>query len=84
MLGVIVMRDLLLGRPEQPLKQIMLPNPFYLTPDMSLTDAMRAVLVKHYPVYPVCDAEQRLIGQVLFEAQAVELSAYADEPVIIA
>jgi magnesium transporter len=79
LLGVIVMRDMLLARDDQQLKEIMLGNPFYLTPDMSLTEAMRAVLVRHYPVYPVCDQAERLLGllrgQMLFEAQAVELSA---------
>ena len=49
------MRDMLLAQREQRLDEIMLPDPFYLTPDMSLTQAMRAVLVRHYPVYPVCE-----------------------------
>src|SRR5438046_5699756 len=51
LLGVVVMRDMLLAQSGQRLDEIMLANPFYLTPDMSLTDAMRAVLVRHYPVY---------------------------------
>ena len=57
----------------------LLKNPFYLTPGMSLPDAMRAVLVRHFPVYPVCDKMGRLLGllrgQMLFEAEAIELSA---------
>src|SRR5689334_16303732 len=72
LLGVVVMRDMLLARSGQRLDEIMLANPFYLTPDVSLTDAMRAVLVRHYPVYPVCEKTGRLIGllrgQMLFEA----------------
>ena len=79
LLGVVVMRDMLLAQSGQRLDEIMLANPFYLTPDMSLTDAMRAVLVRHYPVYPVCEKTGRLIGllrgQMLFEAEAIELSA---------
>src|ERR1051325_6450677 len=55
LLGVVVMRDMLLAEPAQRLDEITLKDPFYLTPDMSLTDAMRAVLVRHYPVYPVCE-----------------------------
>src|SRR2546421_6943744 len=50
LLGVVVMRDMLLAQPAQRLKEIMLRDPFYLTPEMSLTEAMRAVLVRHYPV----------------------------------
>jgi magnesium transporter len=57
----------------------MIPNPFHLIPEMTLTEAMRATVIRHFPVYPVCDAEGRLIGlirgQMLFEAQAIELSA---------
>jgi magnesium transporter len=79
LLGVIVMRDMMLGRLNQKLREIMLTNPFYLNPRMSLTEAMNAVLARHYPVYPICDDEGRLVGllrgQMLFEAQAVELSA---------
>jgi magnesium transporter len=70
---------MLLGRPEQRLEDIMLGSPFYLEPEMTLTEAMNAVLARHYPVYPVCDASGQLLGllrgQMLFEAQAVELTA---------
>jgi magnesium transporter len=85
LLGVVVMRDLLLAHGSQRLEEIMLTNPFYLTPEMSLTDAMRAVLVRHYPVYPVCEKTGRLLGllrgQMLFEAEAIELSAQPGEMV---
>jgi magnesium transporter len=85
LLGVVVMRDLLLAHSSQHLEEIMLTNPFYLTPEMSLTEAMRAVLVRHYPVYPVCEKTGLLVGllrgQMLFEAQAIELSAQPGEMV---
>jgi magnesium transporter len=85
LLGVVVMRDMLLAQQTQRLDEIMLKDPFHLTPDMSLTEAMRAVLVRHYPVYPVCEKSGQLIGlvrgQMLFEAQAVELSAQPGEMV---
>ncbi len=81
LLGVVVMREMMLGRPEQPLSEIMLRNPFTLKPGMKLEDAMKAVLNKHYPVYPVCDGTGRLVGlmrgQTMFEAQAIEISAQA-------
>lgn len=81
LLGVVVMRELLLARPEQTLAEISLGNPFFLTPEMEITEAMKAVLNRHYPVYPVCTSAGILVGLVrgstLFEAQAVELSAQA-------
>jgi magnesium transporter len=78
--GVVVMRDMLLSEDtSQRLDEIMIRNPFYLRPEMSLTDAMKETVIRHFPVYPVCDAEGKLVGlvrgQMLFEAQAVELSA---------
>jgi magnesium transporter len=81
LLGVIVMRELLLGRDDQLLEEIMIPKPFFLTPELGLTDAMRAVLNKHYPVYPICEPGGKLLGLVrgqnMFEAEAIEISSQA-------
>jgi len=81
LLGVIVMRDLMLAEPETTLAEIMLGNPFTLRPEMPLTDAMRAAVNRHYPVYPVCDERGLFLGlvrgQTLFEARAIEISAQA-------
>ncbi|MEX2523327.1 MAG: magnesium transporter [Gammaproteobacteria bacterium] len=78
LLGVVVMRDLLFAESETRLEDIMLREPFYFRATASLEDAMRAVLHRHYPVYPVCDEERRLIGIVrgyaLFERRAFELT----------
>jgi magnesium transporter len=81
LVGVLVFRELLFARPEQPLRDIMLRDPFALRPETPLMDALRAVLSRHYPVYPVCDEGGRLVGivrgQTLFEQQAFEISAQA-------
>ena len=81
LVGVVTFRDLLYAHDDQVLGDVMVPNPFVLRPEMSLVDAMREVVTRHYPVYPVCDAEGHLIGkvrgQVLFEEQAFEISAQA-------
>lgn len=77
--GVVVMRDLLLAKPEQTLAGLMIPEPFFFTPDVSVTDAMQATLKRHYPVYPVCDKSGELIGLVpghaIFEENTYELTA---------
>jgi magnesium transporter len=79
--GVLTMRDLLLASADDQLQDIMLPEPFFLRPDMEIDDAMKEVVYRHYPVYPVCDAEGHLLGIVqgymLFEAQKFEISAQA-------
>lgn len=80
LLGVVVMRDMLLSDDKDtPLEAIMIRIPFFLGPNQSLSSAMKETAVRHFPVYPVCDSDRRLIGlirgQTLFEAQAFELSA---------
>ena len=78
LVGVVVMRDLLFADRAQRLSDIMLRDPFSLTPQMPLREAMRLVLNRHYPVYPVSDGG-RLVGLVrggvLFQEQAIEISA---------
>jgi magnesium transporter len=79
--GVVVMRELLFARKDTRLDEIMIRAPFFLRPDMAVVDAMKQVLNRHYPEYPVCDADGHLVGivrgQVMFEAQTFELSAQA-------
>jgi magnesium transporter len=81
LLGVVAMREMLLARGEQRLEEVMIANPFYLTPEMPILEAMKATMVRHYPVYPVCDRDRKLVGlirgQMLFEAETVQLSLQA-------
>jgi magnesium transporter len=79
--GIVTMRDLLFGENQFTLAQVMVKDPFVLQAAMPLKDAMKQVLDRHYPVYPVVDASGRLIGlvrgQTMFEAQAIEISLQA-------
>jgi magnesium transporter len=79
--GVVAFRDLLYAERDRRLDEIMIRAPFFLRPRMDLVDAMREVVTRHYPVYPVCEDDGRLVGQVrgqvLFEQQAFEISAQA-------
>lgn len=81
LIGVAAFRELLYAERTQTLDQVMLRSPFFLLPDMTLVQAMREVVTRHYPVYPVCEADGTLVGQVrgqtLFEQQAFEISAQA-------
>jgi magnesium transporter len=83
--GLVVIRDLLLSRPDQPLSEVALPAPFSLTADMNAGEAITAAVHRHYPVYPVVDASGRLIGVVrgwrLFERQAIEITAQSGQMV---
>jgi magnesium transporter len=79
LLGLLVMRDLLLAQPDQKIDDVMIRNPFALKEGARLIDAMRETVQRHYPIYPVCDEQGRLVGLIrgatMFEKQAVEISA---------
>jgi magnesium transporter len=81
LIGVVAFRELLYAERNQTLDQVMLRAPFTLKPQMSLVEAMREVVTRHYPVYPICEEDGTLVGQVrgqvLFEQQAFEISAQA-------
>jgi magnesium transporter len=79
--GLVTMRDLLFNDRNARLADVMLANPFALSPDLALQDAMKLTVNRHYPQYPVTDAEGRLVGLVrgaaLFEVEAFEITAQA-------
>jgi magnesium transporter len=79
LLGIVTMRDLLFSEHSRRLAEVMLNEVFALPASMPLEEAMKRVLDRHYPVYPVIDGERRLCGlvrgQAMFEARAFEISA---------
>jgi magnesium transporter len=79
--GLVTMRDLLFNNREASLADVMLANPFALTPDLPVPDAMKLTVNRHYPQYPVTDAQGKLVGLVrgaaLFELEAFEITAQA-------
>lgn len=81
LLGVVAFRELLYAPRSATLDDVMLRKPFFLKPRTPLVDAMREVVTRHFPVYPVCEENGVLVGQVkgqvLFEQQAFEISAQA-------
>lgn len=85
LVGVVVMRDMLLATPATRLDEIMLKDVYAFPEDMDLDDALKTAVVRHYPVYPVCDANGVLKGLIrgeeLFRNQAIEISAQAGEMV---
>ena len=77
--GLVTMRDLLFAPDDAQLEDLMLRDVFSLRPETPLNDAMKSVLDRHYPAYPVCDDTGVLIGlvrgQAMFEEQAIEITA---------
>jgi len=83
--GLVVMRDMLLATPDTKLGDIMLTDVSSLGESMKLSDALKFAIGKHFPVYPVCDANGRLVGLIrgteLFAEQAIEISAQSGQMV---
>ena len=81
LIGLVTMRDLLLSERTQRLGDVMLREPFALTAAEPAGTAMKEVLNRHFPVYPVVDDKGKLVGQVrgnaLFQERVFELSAQA-------
>ena len=79
--GLVTMRDMLFNAREAKLAEIMLRQPFELKPDLTVPEAMKLTVNRHYPQYPVCDYDGKLVGLVrgaaLFESQAFEITAQA-------
>lgn len=79
LLGLVTMRDLLFSEHDRRLDQVMSRDVFVLRAEAPLEEAMKLVLDRHYPTYPVVDAKRRLVGlvrgQSMFEARAIEISA---------
>ncbi len=79
LVGVVTWRDLLVSDPAARIRDVMLTDPFYLRVDQELADAMKLVVRRHFPVYPVCDHEGRLVGlvrgQSMFEEHTFEITA---------
>lgn len=81
LLGLIAMREMLLAKGDETLESLMLREVFTLRQDTPLDDALRQVLDRHFPVYPVVDKAGKLVGLVrgpdLFANRAIEISAQA-------
>jgi magnesium transporter len=79
LVGLVTMRDLLFGGREARLSDVMLTEPFALSPELTIAEAMKLTVNRHFPQYPVVDGERRLIGLVrgaaLFEMEAFEITA---------
>lgn len=79
LLGIITTCDLLFAEKSPRLDELMRKDVFSFKPEMPLADVMKLALNRHFPVYPDCDDQERLVGlvrgQAMFQAEALEISA---------
>jgi magnesium transporter len=85
LIGLVAMRDLLFAKPEDRLADLMITQLFYFKASTTVDDSISAALLRHYPIYPVCDEDRHLVGLVrgyaLFERRTIELSAQTGQMV---
>ena len=85
LIGLVAMRDLLFASPEQTLGDLMITQLFYFQASAEVDDTIQAALLRHYPIYPVCDESRRLVGLIrgyaIFEQRAIELTAQTGQMV---
>jgi magnesium transporter len=79
LVGLVTMRDLLFGEHGARLAEVMLRDPFARRPELTVNEAMKLSVNRHYPQYPVVDERRVLVGLVrgaaLFELEAFEITA---------
>lgn len=79
LIGVLAMRELLLAEPGRAVRDVMVDHPFFLTVAQPVKQVIPLVHTRHFPEYPVCDVEERIVGIVrgyaLFQEHTLELSA---------
>jgi magnesium transporter len=79
LIGVLVMRDLLLAEAGQPVREVMTEHPFFLKATQLIAEVLPLIHTRHFPEYPVCDEDGRIIGIVrgyaLFQEHTLELTA---------
>lgn len=85
LLGVFAFRSLLFAAPDAPVSTLLSPDLATLRPEMTLLEATKEIVAKHYPAYPVVDEAGKLIGMIrartIFEQEAFEISAQAGKMV---
>jgi magnesium transporter len=85
LVGLVAMRDLLFAKPEDTLGKLMITQLFYFRASTTVDDSIGAALLRHYPIYPVCDEDRHLVGLVrgyaLFERRTIELTAHTGQMV---
>ncbi len=85
LIGLVVLRDLLFANPGDRLEDLMITDPFYFEASTPLEETMQEALLRHYPMYPVCDNQRHLVGQIrgyaLFERRTYVLTAQSGKMV---
>jgi magnesium transporter len=79
LLGLVTMRDLLFNDHAARIGDVMMKDPFSLTPELKVNEAMKLTLNRHYPFTrwptPGAGSSDSSAGAALFELEAFEITA---------
>jgi magnesium transporter len=67
LVGLLPFKDLVISRPERPVRSFMTPADIFVTPDLDQEDVARLMARYNLPSVAVVDERNRLLGQVTFD-----------------
>ena len=66
-MGVLPFKDLVISRPERPVRSFMADADIFVTPDLDQEEVARLMARYNLPSVPVVDDQGRLLGRVTFD-----------------
>jgi magnesium transporter len=67
LVGLLPFKDLVISRPERPVRSFMTPSDIFVTPDLDQEEVARLMARYNVPSVPVVDDLGRLLGRVTFD-----------------
>ena len=67
LVGVLPFKDLVISRPERPVRSFMADADIFVTPDLDQEEVARLMARYNLPSVPVVDDEGRLLGRITFD-----------------
>jgi magnesium transporter len=67
LVGVLPFKDLVISRPERPVREFMVEADIFVTPDLDQEEVARLMARYNLPSVPVVDELGRLLGRVTFD-----------------
>jgi magnesium transporter len=67
LVGVLPFKDLVISKPERPVRSFMAPADISVTPDLDQEEVARLMARYNLPNVPVVDEQGRLLGRVTFD-----------------
>jgi magnesium transporter len=67
LIGTLPFKDLVISRPERPVRAFMIDADIFVTPDLDQEEVARLMARYNLPSVPVVDEQGRLLGRVTFD-----------------